>query len=1664
MVNCDKNSEFAKNPDYICDYDTGNWIKKKPCNENNPKANDGEHVCNEKTGYWVKKDGKIGLKILLEKQQHSSSSKSPKSKSKSPPPKLHKSKSPSPKQSKVCGLNVPGLKVINIPGDGNCFYNAIATALGTTVETIREAFASKVTQEFIDDVNATKENKYTIDSYKKILLTNGKWVPDSAIPLFPKLYSNVGLIILNNSGGGKECTVTCYETLLEKKGKYIILLYSGGAHYDLITINSKEIVDKKDLPPVIVDKIKECKGVQFSVSQVKSPTITKKSRIDIKINGNIVDVGVYDKFSNLVDDYGYAFTDTYKGIYEIKNINNDWSKFLKQAKKVLGKYYNGAQFVDGKIIKDIAVGTAEIQAKDVALKIDTSFVEFKFNKNVPKAFEELINDGKYKYEIGEKDAKLFISSKQLNFNFIEDIKTKFDKCLISIVYYGKASKKTGANGKIMTLYENSKLMLKSPKSDSDDDKPIVFPKKTKLPPKVASIKPKSPPKVSIKPKSPSKIASIKPKSPSKIASIKPKSLPKTITVVSFQGANNVKGKLLKSLQTKFKNVQHVQTKVDYDKKFSKGYAYKYTFEISNLPSNYQELVAQLPFNFTIVGEETTSGTDTVQKDPKDVNDFSKFKDMGIDITKSFLLLISCNPNDEQAIKDFINTSKYKYVMNYMKNTKIVDGKLYFVIQPYHKYNEVSTLSYELNKAGIKTYVKTYNICNPNDVKATKINPKTGKNEYACNYDTGNWVKVGGEAHTWFLKKFNKASPEAVKMLDVSEIPDTVFVEYLLIPGQTPESLMETVKKNAKYTVSKDKETNYSLVIKFSNLDGGISTLLNKKDDNIMKITSTKGGVNTIMYEKPKNTSNTILELMFKDTDKDIIISDVKQLTKEFGYKLVNTTNTVGNIIFSITDTDYKCKMYMQNLKDIFKDALVKMSWGDKVVYEYGKIDMSKFNNSSVQDKLAFIKTNFDNMTEQDKCNIALPFLTNNYPNELKPLTQKIVELGTKLHSTCGVMLHYMDPKYMTTHFFTKFLQNARDAYFQVHFKTLQNAFLYLRYVTRDVFSTSVFEYLYKTYPNSPFMFVEWTNMMIDKFKQELNPYVQMGYLKKHQDKAKEGKWSDMLDSIIARFKTTDLYKELENLVPPEFEETPEIKECMKKYTKAQLVALLVEKFGGTSNNYKYLSHQVLCDMLSKKKLQIIPPEPKTPNVVPIAVHLTQEYKNAFAKQIAYVNSLDYETKVALKRYTYQWDWKVNQVLMQPADKPTSIVHPNYGYTALQKELPEKMEYGYEHVPYNKISDIHKKIDNAFRNVPPIEQDMILYRGINDKGNTTGTYTLKEDFTKQYWSTSITKTVAVGFKAGAKCCLFTIKVPKGTHILPLATLSKYPHENELLLSRNGDYVITKQDGKGNVNMVFYENKDLHKKQVPTPLYNEYITSLQVRMSGPKYIKDIVGSYMGKPTLYGNDFGWNYNTWAHVQYSVPKLPYLLTNKKLTAEYPGVEFRYTIVTNKGTHNLVIKDGHVYESNKIIKPTYAKPILAKNPIYVSPPGGTVKVQGVHINEMGKSKAPEVQPKTVAKPKTGYSIIKGEYNPGEKQYTKIRVITVQKANNLKGKIVIYLEKYFPGLEVKSTNVEKNSQGTYNYIFTIYKPFTNFKEILEQYNKTTPGFAVKLHKKYAATK
>lgn len=84
---CSQNHKHAKDKNYICNPKTWNWVKKdgavgkkllgasgggsgkKECNPNNKNAKDKNYICNPETGKWVKKDGAVGKQILLVKSK-----------------------------------------------------------------------------------------------------------------------------------------------------------------------------------------------------------------------------------------------------------------------------------------------------------------------------------------------------------------------------------------------------------------------------------------------------------------------------------------------------------------------------------------------------------------------------------------------------------------------------------------------------------------------------------------------------------------------------------------------------------------------------------------------------------------------------------------------------------------------------------------------------------------------------------------------------------------------------------------------------------------------------------------------------------------------------------------------------------------------------------------------------------------------------------------------------------------------------------------------------------------------------------------------------------------------------------------------------------------------------------------------------------------------------------------------------------------------------------------------------------------------------------------------------------------------------------------------------------------------------------------------------------
>lgn len=1932
MVNCDKNSEFAKNKDYMCDFDTGNWIKKKICNEKNAKAqekdanNENTHICNEKTGYWVKKDGKIGMKLLLDKQKelelmggkkkkslspkkslpkslHKSSSpsihKSPiKSKSKSPI--KSKSKSPQQKLPVACESILPGYKIISIAGDGNCFYNSVGKAMGLPPFDVRKIMASVLSQDILNGINAAKGKNYTLEYYKKKLLKDGEWVPNEGIVLFPLAFPKIGLIIIN-----PKCQVTCYDTFLEKKDKYIIV-YFHHSHYDLITLNSQMMVSKKDLPQPLVNKIKECKGVQFSVPQPKEPktdltvvqgpmNLSKKAQLNIAINGNIIENKIYDAFSNLVDLYDYVFTDTYKGVYEVKNIDDKYPIFLKLAKKLLGTYYKGAELVDGKNKTPVVVGKKELNeytttkggveevpkgkskknhleikffkkiggtvggilemivdkykigdyvvdndtlsfttnstdafniiedlkkdlkediqsialdgnpvyknsvkdakmeikffkkiddypdkvgqkldaiiidkypVKDISIDNDTlsfttnitntvniieelkknmtdeiqyitlsgktvykwtpqEYIKFEFVSSVPEPFIKMVKTTKNSYNIFGEMLNMYISSDDLNFGFIDSVKKDFSDCLKSIDFINK-DKVTSLYTKKVTfeppppvpkvstsldipqtivdnLSPNAYLLYYITKNCPIDYKTVLHPtakpctyivdakhnvikqdfiKKTDLQ-ALNSIKNSlGDCLVQIYLYSFGKLVWIYEDSKS-VQKEKVKTPPKpeekkeqlyNVSVTSVYGANNVRMPMQKLLQTKFPNVKHIGTHQVNDTSLAKGYGYLYTFQILGVPdfvTPLTELNKVSKYKFKIGATEKVTGE--APQAPKEkaqpiqqvgeTNKLSKVLDkLKIDKTAQLVLLIGCNMDDEQSILDIINKEK-PYLKSYLKDTQVIDNKIYFAFQGGGSwvYNYVNAVSYKADSLGIKTYVRQYKPCKPNDPKATKINPKTGKPDYICNDETGNWIKIGGDTYKYMMSKQTMASPKAVTPMAVGDIPECVKFKFVYLPGDTwPLFYNKMVSQVALYTGYKvnDKKSTSDVdcTITVTNVNKNVVQFINSiKSHDFFKlrldkvITVDKNGKETTVYSKPNPVdTDLILNIGIElGPSGEYVTTDVlNAIVDKFGYKLVSHDDYNGLEYYKVTNTDTWCKSFIYAVKQIFPNqlqviTLLKSSQPAKMLYTKGQVDTTMFETMTDYNKQDFLYKNFGKMTDVEKCEMLEKTKTSFKESlilkqTINKLSKEIIEVGDKLNKTCGVNLMYMDPKCMKLSFFKRFLQGERDTYFASFYDSIPNAFLYIRFVTRANISPYIYEAIFKKYPTPPFLYVPWGAMTESSFIAELNPFVQMNYLLLHKDEYKDAKWSDFLSKIQPKFHSTSLYNELLS-VDPGIEETEAIQDCMKQYTKNQLIEMLVKKHGGTSKNYEGLSHQVLCDMLSKKKFKIIPPKfIASQTAIPMNTNLNAAYQKLFAKQIEYVNSLSGPTKFALKRYTHKYDWQINQLLVK--GEAHSITHPNQNNYS-KNEHAGKLEYGYENVLFKGVTDVQHHLDNAFRNVQPIDKELIVYRGVKSK--------YKPEYNKQYWSCSTTKSIAIGFGGGmASGQMFIITLPKGTHVLPLASISVYPHENEVLLSRNGDYIITKQEGN-TLYMTFKENKELYKTVKPTPLYSEAIKGITVSLTAPKYIKDIVYGYMGKPPV--NTGSWVYYKMNNFPYIVKTLPFIVTNKKFTAEYPGTEFKYIVNTNKGAHTLVVKDGHVYESEKIVKFKHATGAqLVKNSPYVSQPQGATVV----TKPLKQKTAPQPTPTPVHIPTT----------VGGKQYSKVEFITVQKANNIKNKILTHLQKYFPEASIGS--VSKNEDGTgYNYVFVVKKPPINYKDVVAQYNQATPGLAIKTLKKYKAT-
>jgi len=90
------------------------------------------------------------------------------------------------------------------------------------------------------------------------------------------------------------------------------------------------------------------------------------------------------------------------------------------------------------------------------------------------------------------------------------------------------------------------------------------------------------------------------------------------------------------------------------------------------------------------------------------------------------------------------------------------------------------------------------------------------------------------------------------------------------------------------------------------------------------------------------------------------------------------------------------------------------------------------------------------------------------------------------------------------------------------------------------------------------------------------------------------------------------------------------------------------------------------------------------------------------------------------------------------------------------------------------------IDSLFDMIDPITEPITLYRGVRLQEFT------KEDF--GFISTSYNIQKALSYTS-FNCCLMEINVPVGTKCIFLESISNYEDEQEVLLPRNGKFVLT-----------------------------------------------------------------------------------------------------------------------------------------------------------------------------------------------------------------------------------------------------------------------------------
>ena len=134
---------------------------------------------------------------------------------------------------------------------------------------------------------------------------------------------------------------------------------------------------------------------------------------------------------------------------------------------------------------------------------------------------------------------------------------------------------------------------------------------------------------------------------------------------------------------------------------------------------------------------------------------------------------------------------------------------------------------------------------------------------------------------------------------------------------------------------------------------------------------------------------------------------------------------------------------------------------------------------------------------------------------------------------------------------------------------------------------------------------------------------------------------------------------------------------------------------------------------------------------------------------------------------------------------------------------------------NKLSSSYKKIvnniDTLFDLVEPITEPITLYRGVKQEEESKSENAfISTSYNIDFVSTTYTD--------GSNCCLIIINVPVGSKILFVESISNYPFECEVIINRDGSFVID-SIVKGNKNYLENQNIKDYNERLFDRQYNQ-----------------------------------------------------------------------------------------------------------------------------------------------------------------------------------------------------------------------------------------------------